>query len=83
MGLHRFLAADRTRADSSGQRGVSVVDGTSRVKLFSRNGNDISASFPDVAAALADTTAGRSVTLDGELVALDSGGRPDFGLLQR
>lgn len=53
------------------------------MKLFSRNGNDISASFPDVAAALSDTTAGRSVTLDGELVALDSGGRPDFGLLQR
>ncbi|WP_426374398.1 hypothetical protein ACN9MI_20185 [Rhodococcoides fascians] len=53
------------------------------MKLFSRNGNDISASFPDVAAALSETTAGRSVTLDGELVALDSGGRPDFGLLQR
>lgn len=66
-----------------GQRGVSVVEGTSRVKLFSRNGNDIAASFPDVAAALSDATAGRSVTLDGELVALDSGGRPDFGLLQR
>ena len=66
-----------------GQRGVSVVDGTSRVKLFSRNGNDISASFPDVASALSETMAGRSVTLDGELVALDSAGRPDFGLLQR
>jgi bifunctional non-homologous end joining protein LigD len=66
-----------------GQRGVSVVDSTSRVKLFSRNGNDISASFPDVAAALSASTAGRSVTLDGELVALDSAGRPDFGLLQR
>nr|WP_255032926.1 hypothetical protein [Rhodococcus sp. 14-2686-1-2] len=33
-----------------------------------------------MAAALSDTTAGRSVTLDGELVALDSAGRPDFGL---
>jgi bifunctional non-homologous end joining protein LigD len=66
-----------------GQRGVSVADDTSRVKLFSRSGNDISASFPDVAEALSDTTAGSSVILDGELVALGSGGRPDFGLLQR
>jgi bifunctional non-homologous end joining protein LigD len=58
---------------------VSVEDG--RVALVSRNGNDITAAYPELRGlglALGATT----VLLDGEVVAFDSAGRPDFGRLQ-
>ena len=57
---------------------VAVEDG--RVRLVSRNGNDISAAYPELrglAAAL-----GSPALLDGEVVAFDENGRPDFGRLQ-
>lgn len=67
-----------------GQRGVAVVDAQSdSVMLLSRNGNDITASYPDVVAALAASAGSRSMVVDGEIVALNGAGRPDFGLLQR
>ncbi|WP_230401858.1 ATP-dependent DNA ligase [Sanguibacter suaedae] len=56
---------------------VTVEDG--RVRLTSRNGLDLTRSFPELA-AVAGLVDGDAV-LDGEVVALD-GGRPDFGLLQ-
>ena len=58
---------------------VEVRDG--RVSLRSRNGNDITAAYPELAglgAALGPTTA----LLDGEVVAFDDAGRTDFGRLQ-
>ena len=62
-----------------------VAAGGGEVRLWSRNGNDITAGYPEIARG--DLPAGvgtaRSVLLDGELVALDGGGRPDFGLLQQ
>lgn len=62
---------DGVRATSrAGPRGL---------RLFSRNARDISASYPEVATA-AELEDG--LVLDGELVALDTWGRPDFGLLQ-
>lgn len=64
----------------------AIVDGTAEgVRLTSRNGNDLSAGYPELArsASLGGWAAGRSVVLDGELVALDAAGRPDFGLLQQ
>ncbi|HVM27717.1 MAG TPA: non-homologous end-joining DNA ligase [Mycobacteriales bacterium] len=50
-----------------------------RLRLTSRNGNDVTAAYPELAglAAQLDTAA----LLDGEVVAF-SGGRPDFGVLQ-
>nr|WP_170949079.1 MULTISPECIES: ATP-dependent DNA ligase [unclassified Rhodococcus (in: high G+C Gram-positive bacteria)] len=57
------------------------VDGA--VKLFSRNTNDVTASYPETVDALALAAAGRSLLVDGELVALNKSGQPDFGLLQR
>ncbi|MFD1712922.1 ATP-dependent DNA ligase [Amnibacterium flavum] len=51
------------------------------VTLRSRNGNDLTAAYPELA-AIADATSGEAI-LDGEIVALDKQGRPDFGLLQR
>ncbi|OZC56600.1 hypothetical protein CH267_10520 [Rhodococcus sp. 06-621-2] len=56
------------------------VDGA--VKVFSRNTNDVTASYPETVEALA-VAAGRSLLVDGELVALNASGQPDFGLLQR
>lgn len=55
-----------------------IEDG--RVSLGSRNGLDLTATFPDVAEALADAFPS-DVVLDAEIVALDKG-RPDFSLLQ-
>ena len=63
-----------------GVRAVTAVAGE-RVRANSRLGNDVTAGYPELAGlgALLD---GRPALLDGELVALDTAGRPDFGLLQ-
>ncbi|QNG55457.1 DNA ligase [Pseudonocardia petroleophila] len=63
----------------------AIVAGTpDGVTLTSRNGNDVTAGYPELvrAGSVGGWAAGRSVVLDGELVALDGAGRPDFGLLQ-
>ncbi|MFI5510915.1 ATP-dependent DNA ligase, partial [Mycobacterium sp. NPDC051804] len=64
----------------STRRGMAVVDGGT-VKLWSRNGADITRTFPEISTALA--TGGRRVILDGEIVALDESGVPSFSRLQR
>jgi bifunctional non-homologous end joining protein LigD len=65
-----------------GQRGLAAVDGS--VTLFSRNGADISRTFPEVVSALDAVRGGRrALVLDGEIVALDDEGRPCFRRLQR
>lgn len=63
-----------------GVRAVTAVAGE-RVRANSRLGNDVTEGYPELAGlgALLD---GRPALLDGELVALDTAGRPDFGLLQ-
>jgi len=62
-----------------GIRAVAVVrDGA--VTFTSRNGNDLTPSYPELA-VLAEQVTGDAV-LDGEIVAVDERGRPDFGLLQ-
>lgn len=63
-----------------GQRAIATVHADA-VRLFSRNGNDISRSFPELRDRLREL--GREVVLDGEIVALDRGGRPSFSRLQR
>jgi bifunctional non-homologous end joining protein LigD len=50
--------------------------GARSVRLWTRNGNDKSAAFPEIVAALrALAAAGGSLVLDGEVVALDARGR--------
>jgi bifunctional non-homologous end joining protein LigD len=62
-----------------GVRAIAEVrDG--ELRLFSRNGVDITVSYPELAAVV-DAVKGDAV-LDGEIVALDKSGRPDFSLLQ-
>ena len=51
------------------------------VTLRSRNGKDLTSRLPEVARELAEQ-AEEEMVLDGEVVALNSEGRPDFGLLQ-
>ncbi|ROS21472.1 ATP-dependent DNA ligase LigD ligase module /ATP-dependent DNA ligase LigD phosphoesterase module /ATP-dependent DNA ligase LigD polymerase module [Rathayibacter sp. PhB127] len=58
---------------------VRVAGGA--VTLTSRNGNDLTAAFPDLLGPIAEAAAVDCV-LDGEIVALDDRGRPDFGRLQ-
>ncbi|HEU5223944.1 MAG TPA: ATP-dependent DNA ligase [Candidatus Lumbricidophila sp.] len=58
---------------------VRIADGM--VTIRSRNGNDITASYPEFA-QLGRAIVGDAL-LDGEIVALDGDGRPDFGLVQR
>jgi len=61
-----------------GVRAIAYVS-AGTVRLVSRTGTDMTASYPELA-VLAGRTAG-PVILDGEIVALRDG-RPDFGLLQ-
>lgn len=63
-----------------GYRAIAEV--SARATVFrSRNGNDISGSYPELQ-ELADLLAGHSAVLDGEIVALDERGRSVFGRLQ-
>ncbi|HSP76139.1 MAG TPA: ATP-dependent DNA ligase [Cryobacterium sp.] len=52
------------------------------VRLFTRNGNDVTHAFPELVRALPGAVSADSAVLDGEIVAIDSGGRPSFGRLQ-
>lgn len=52
------------------------------VRIYSRNGHDLSARFINIAAAML-TAPARSLVLDGELVVSDAADRPDFHALHR
>ena len=59
---------------------LAVVLAGGEVRLYSRIGRDVTASYPELA-GLADAV-GVDGWLDGEAVALDEKARPDFGRLQ-
>ncbi|HLM97003.1 MAG TPA: DNA polymerase ligase N-terminal domain-containing protein, partial [Acidimicrobiales bacterium] len=63
-----------------GIRALMYVDG-GRVHIASRNGNDLTPSFPELR-GLGEQLGSHPVVLDGEIVALDDDGRPRFQLLQ-
>ena len=50
-------------------------------RLISRNGNDMSAAYPELQ-DLSGQLNGQRAVLDGEIVAINKAGRPDFHLLQ-
>ncbi|HTL06153.1 MAG TPA: DNA ligase D [Gemmatimonadales bacterium] len=64
-----------------GYRALATQD-PAGATLTSRNGNDLTAGFPDVARALRALPVPRAV-IDGELVILDAQGRPSFQALQK
>jgi bifunctional non-homologous end joining protein LigD len=64
-----------------GIRGLGVWDGE-RLRLRSRNGNDLTATYPELTSV--DLRLGVApAVVDGEIVALDDRGRPSFPLLQK
>ncbi|MCX7523113.1 ATP-dependent DNA ligase [Microbacterium sp. STN6] len=63
-----------------GIRAIATVDDRG-VRLTTRNGNDVTGTYPELVEALPERVAG-SAMLDGEIVAVNRAGRPDFGLLQ-
>ncbi|MEU4622007.1 non-homologous end-joining DNA ligase [Actinoplanes sp. NPDC023801] len=62
-----------------GVRAVTYIDG-GQVRVLSRNGNDVTGSYPELA-VLGQSPAARRAILDGEIVALEPGDRPSFARL--
>jgi bifunctional non-homologous end joining protein LigD len=52
-----------------------------RIRFESRNGNDVTSSYPELKAMNRALSSHRAI-LDGEIVAFDEHGRPSFGRLQ-
>jgi bifunctional non-homologous end joining protein LigD len=57
-----------------------VMGDAKAVRLISRNGNDMSAAYPELTARAAWPE--QDFIADGEIIAVGPSGRPDFGLLQ-
>ena len=57
-----------------------IVGDAKKIRLISRNGNDMSATYPE----LTDRSCWpeQDFIADGEIIAVGASGRPDFGLLQ-
>ncbi|MDQ0770890.1 bifunctional non-homologous end joining protein LigD [Pseudarthrobacter defluvii] len=85
-----MMAASGTTADLQGStwqyelkwdgvRALLVAD-RDKVRIFSRNGNDVSRTYPE----FTDRSCWpeQPFVADGEIIAVGPGGRPDFGLLQ-
>ena len=64
-----------------GFRALAFVE-RGRVRLTSRNQNDLTAEFPNLK-EIASRVNARQAILDGEIVALDAEGRPSFSLMQQ
>ncbi len=64
-----------------GVRALVGVDEAGAVRIVSRAGNDITATFPELH-AIAHTLEGNSATLDGEIIAMGDDGLPSFHRLQ-
>ena len=64
-----------------GYRAVAFIE-DGRLRLVSRNQNDLTAQFSELGTLPKSVRAQRAV-LDGEIVALDDEGRPSFSLMQQ
>lgn len=64
-----------------GYRAIAYIDG-SRVRLVSRNQNELTHAFPELK-ELSDSVNASKAVLDGEIVALDEKGRASFSLMQQ
>jgi len=64
-----------------GMRALAFIEGEA-LKIFSRNGRDITSNFPELA-ALPSLVKSAPVILDGEIVCLDEDNKPSFSRLQQ
>jgi len=64
-----------------GYRAVAFVE-NGKVRLVSRNQNDLTAQYPELA-ELPKLVKAKTAILDGEIVVLDEQGRPSFSLMQQ
>jgi bifunctional non-homologous end joining protein LigD len=64
-----------------GVRAIAYVE-PGRLRLESRNGNDITTRYPEVS-GLKEALGAQAAVLDGEIVAFDDAGRPSFERLQQ
>ena len=64
-----------------GYRAVAFIN-DGRVKLVSRNHNDLTPRYPELQ-VLAENLKAKNAILDGEVVVLDEQGRPSFSLMQQ
>jgi bifunctional non-homologous end joining protein LigD len=64
-----------------GYRAIALIE-DGRVRLVSRNQNDLTAQFSELGSLPQFVNAQRAI-LDGEIVALDEEGRPSFSLMQQ
>jgi bifunctional non-homologous end joining protein LigD len=64
-----------------GYRALAYIE-DERVRLFSRNQNDLTAQFPELRDLPKHVNAQKAV-IDGEVAALDPEGRPSFSLMQQ
>ncbi|WP_144797256.1 ATP-dependent DNA ligase [Microbacterium paludicola] len=81
-GLARTMREPWSEIKWDGIRAVGTwQDG--RFRLHARSGTDITDRYPELTADGAPHFAADDAVVDGEIVAMDSSGRPSFGLLQR
>jgi bifunctional non-homologous end joining protein LigD len=64
-----------------GYRAVSFLE-DGKVRLVSRNQNDLTGEFPELR-ELAKSIKAKNAVLDGEIVVLDDQGRPSFSMMQQ
>lgn len=64
-----------------GYRAIARI-GPNGVGLFSRRGNDITATYPDLLEPLRTAVHAAEAILDGEILGLDAAGNPSFAALQ-
>lgn len=76
-------SASRARPGSRPQSGSGSPAGSQheRLQLISRNGNDVTAAYPELR-GLHDALGSHAAMLDGEIIAFDADGRPSFEALQ-
>ena len=81
-GVDRFRGGDDWAYEMKwdGIRAIATIRGD-ELSLRSRNGLDLTASYPELAELLSSVKG--DAVLDGEIVALDAKGRPSFGALQQ
>jgi bifunctional non-homologous end joining protein LigD len=64
-----------------GYRAISFLN-DGKVRMVSRNQNDLTAEFPELH-ELSKSIQAKNVVLDGEIVVLDDQGRPSFSMMQQ